>query len=123
MCHRCGEEGGATTELSGAHFNEERNNQHKTGQPILNSRKYANMLLPSVLPLDNGTGGKNPKVKVWFRFRAGVRFWIRVRDNIRVDSAGLQAYFLNFYNIWFIAFADQRLLKKQCLNLGGLGFS
>ena len=35
------EDGGATTEVSDAHFNEERNNQHKTGQPIPNSRIYA----------------------------------------------------------------------------------
>ena len=36
VCYRCGEEGGATTLVSGTRINEERNTQHKTGQFILN---------------------------------------------------------------------------------------
>ena len=40
MCHRCGEVGGATNQVSGVRFNEERNKQHETVQFILNSQIY-----------------------------------------------------------------------------------
>ena len=47
MCHRCGEVGGATNQVSGVRFNEERNEQHEN-RPIYT--KLTNIIMHNEFP-------------------------------------------------------------------------